>query len=196
MTQAQIQRMKDTETLVLSKGQTFWHYSIVPFLLIVPVLTTIDVFKFYVTHTYRAARPIDEMISTGYIWILPAIAFYFIQRRRLKFKIINVAVDRETFEKAVDKTAKELEWQFEEVTDDTIVAKSGFSWRSFGEQITIIWSKDKILFNSICDPDNRPSVTSAGMNRVNRKLFEKFINQNAANNRFGVMAADETQHQQ
>ena len=174
--------MKDTETLVLTKGQTFWHFSIVPFLLIVPILTTIDVFKFYVTHTYSAARPIDEIISTGYIWILPAIAFYFIQRRRLKFKIIKVAVDKDTFEKAVDETAKELEWQFEAVTYDTIVAKSGFSWRSWGEQITIIWSKDKILFNSICDPDNRPSVTSAGMNRVNRRLFEKFINQNAANN--------------
>ena len=127
MTQVQIQKMKDTETLVLTKGQTFWHYSIVPFLLIVPVMTTIDVFKFYVTHTYSAARPIEELISTGYIWVLPATAFYFIQRRRLKFKIINVSVDKDTFEKAVDETAKEMEWHFKEETNDTIIAKSGFN---------------------------------------------------------------------
>jgi hypothetical protein len=86
MTQLQIQRMKETETLVLTKGQTFWHYTIVHFLLIIPVLTTIDVFKYYVTHTYTAVRPIEDLISTGYIWIFPAIAFFFIQKRRLKFQ--------------------------------------------------------------------------------------------------------------
>lgn len=181
MTQIQIQKMKDTETLVLTKGQTFWHYSIVPFLLIFPVLTTIEVFKFYVTHTFSAPRPIKELISTGYIWVLPAIAFYFIQRHRLKFKIINLSVDKNTFENAVEETAKELEWHFVEKTYDIIIAKSGFSWRSWGEQITIIWSKDKILFNSICDPDNRPSVASFRMNKVNRKTFERVLNQNAAN---------------
>jgi hypothetical protein len=63
MTLVQIQRMKDTETLVLSMGQTFWHYCIIPFLLVVPVLTTIDVFKYYVTHTYSAVRSMKEIIS-------------------------------------------------------------------------------------------------------------------------------------
>lgn len=176
--------MKDTETLVLTKGQTFWHYAIVLFLLIVPVLTTVDVFKYYVTHTYSAARPIEDLISTGYIWILPAIAFFFIQKRRLNFKTINVPVDKDTFKEAVEQTAKELGWTIEKTTNDTIIAKSRFSWRSWGEQITIIWCKDKILFNSICDPDNRPSVASFGMNKVNRRTFEQFLSQDAANTNF------------
>jgi hypothetical protein len=196
MTQQQIQRMKDTETLVLTKGQTFWHYSVVPFLLIMPIMTTVDVFKYYVTHTYSAARPIGEIISTGYIWLLPAIAFFIIQRRRLKFRTINISVDKDAFKDAVEQTAKELEWTIEKATSDTVVAKSGFSWRSWGEQITIVWRSDKILFNSICDPDNRPSVASWGMNKVNRKTFEQFVRQNAANMRFAAMPADETQHQQ
>jgi hypothetical protein len=196
MTQVQIRRMKDTETLVLTKGQTFWHYAIVPFLLIVPILTTVDVFKYYVTHTYTAARPIKDLISTGYIWVLPAIAFFFIQKRRLKFKTIKVSVDKETFKEAVEQTAKEMEWAIEKVTNEIVFAKSGFSWRSWGEQITIIWCKDKILFNSICDPNNRPSVASFGMNKVNRKTFEQFLRQNAANMRLAAMPADETQHQQ
>jgi len=173
--------MKVTGTLVLTKGQTFWHYAIVPFLLLVPVLTTIDVFEFYVTHTYSAARPIEDLISTGYIWVLPAIASYFIQRRRLRFQTINVSVDKDTFKEVVEQTAKELEWTIEKATYDVVIAKSGFSWRSWGEQITIIWCKDKILFNSICDPDNRPSVASFGMNKVNRKIFEQFLRQDAAN---------------
>ena len=173
--------MKETETLVLTKGQTVWHYAIVPFLLIVPVLTTVDVFKYYVTHTYSSARPIEDLISTGYIWVLPAIVFYFIQRRRLRFQTINVSIEKGTFEEAVQQTAKELEWTIERATNDVTVAKSGFSWRSWGEQITIIWCKDKILFNSICDHDNKPSVSSFGMNRVNRRTFEQFLKQDAAN---------------
>jgi hypothetical protein len=181
MTQLQIQRMKETETLVLTKGQTFWHYTIVHFLLIIPVLTTIDVFKYYVTHTYTAVRPIEDLISTGYIWVFPAIAFFFIQKRRLKFKTINFLVDKDNFKEAVEQTAKEMEWTIEKMTNDIVVAKSGFSWRSWGEQITIIWCKDKILFNSICDPDSIPSVTSLGMNRVNRRILEKFLRQDAAN---------------
>lgn len=93
----------------------------------------------------------------------------------MKFKIINLSVDKETFEKAVEKTAKELKWEFVDAIGDTIVARSGFSWRSWGEQITIIWSKDKILFNSICDPDNKPSVASFGRNKVNRNTFEQAL---------------------
>ncbi|MEO6737579.1 MAG: hypothetical protein ABIM97_14555 [Ginsengibacter sp.] len=173
MTQAQIERMNDTKTLILTRGQTFWHYAIIPFLLIAPVMTTIDVFKYYVTHTYTSTKPIDFLF--GYIWILPALIFYFIQKSRLKFKTINISVDNKAFHHAVEQTAKELEWDITQMTNNIVVAKSGFSWRSWGEQITILHDKDKVLFNSICDPDNRPSVASFGMNKVNRNTFEKFL---------------------
>ena len=80
----------------------------------------------------------------------------------------------------MEQTAKELEWTIEKETNDIVVAKTGISWRSWGEQITIIWCKDKIFFNSICDPDNRPSLSSYGMNKLNRKIFEQFLLQNVA----------------
>src|SRR5579871_340098 len=173
MTKAQIERMTETKTLILTRGQTFWHYSIVPFLLIAPILTTIDVFKFYATHTYNSTKPIDYIF--GYFWILPALVFYLIQKHRLKFKTINVTIANNAFHQAVEKTAKELEWDIKQMTNEVVVAKSGFRWRSWGEQITILHDNDKILFNSICDPDNRPSVASFGMNKVNRVTFEKFL---------------------
>jgi hypothetical protein len=178
MTQVQIQKMNDTEILTLTRAQTFWHYSIIPFLLIAPVMTTIDVFKYYVTHTYTSTKSID--FTFGYIWILPALIFYFIQKGRLKFRTINISVDNNTFHKTVEQTAKELEWDIEQMANQIVVAKSGFSWRSWGEQITILHNKDKILFNSICDPDNRPSVASFGMNKVNRKTFEKILKDKCA----------------
>jgi hypothetical protein len=175
---SQIQRMKETGILTLTMGQTFWHYSIIPFLLIVPIMTTIDVFKYYVTHTYISKHPIDFIF--GYFWILPSLIFYFIQKSRLKFKTINLTVDDKAFHDAVKQTAKELDWKIQQMTHDIVVAKSGFSWRSWGEQITILHDTDKILFNSICDPDNRPSVASFGMNKVNLKTFEQIIRQQCA----------------
>jgi len=175
MAQQPIQKMIDRETLVLTKGQTFWHYSVIPFLLMAPIMTSISVFKYYVTHTYTAARPIEEIILPGYIWLLPAIAFFFIQKRRLKFKVINISVGKEIFKEATEQAAKELEWRIEKETSNIIIAKTAFNWRSWGEQITIIRCNDKILFNSICDPDKRPSVASWGMNKINREIFEQTL---------------------
>jgi hypothetical protein len=182
MTGLEIQKMKETETLVMTKGRLFWHYSFILFLLFVPVLTTIDVFKYYVTHTYRAPRPIEDIISTGYIWVMPAIALYFIQKRRLKFKVLNIGIDPDTFKTATEQTARELEWEIQTKTNDLIVAHRHWNWTgSWGEMITIIRDKDRILINSICDPDNRPSVASWGMNKVNIKTFEQYVRKTAPN---------------
>ena len=181
MTSQSIQKMKDTQTLVLTKGQLFWHYCILIFFLIPPIMTTIDVFKYYVTHTYRGVRTIGEMATWNYWPLLFAIVFYFVQKKRLKFKVINIRVNTDTFIQIAQETAKELEWEILERKSNLLVAKSGFNWRSWGELITIINDKDRILFNSICDPDNRPSIASWGMNKVNLKTFEQNIRLKAPN---------------
>lgn len=144
-------------------------------------MTTVDVFKYYVTDTYQGVRTIREMVTWSYLPLIPAIAFYFLQKRRLKFKVIDVAVDKDTFVNAANETAKDLEWEIVEQKSNLIVAKSGFSWRSWGELITIIRDNDRILFNSICDPDNKPSVASWGMNKVNYKTFEQHVRLKAPN---------------
>lgn len=164
-----VQKMKNTETLVLTKGQLFWHYCIIPFLLIVPLITTIDLLKSYVTHNYRGL-PI-EISSWSFLFLLPAIAFYMIQKRRLKFKVIDVTVNADKFMRIAEEIAKKNKWNIVNQKSNLIVAKSGFSWRSWGELITIIRDTDRILFNSICDPDNKPSVASWGKNKINLRTF-------------------------
>lgn len=173
MTATTIQRMKAKKRLVLAKGQLFWHYSLILLFLVSPVYTTIETFKYYITNAYHGVRTIDEMISAGYVWIIPAIIVFFIQKRRLRFRVIEMNISNEIFKTAIEETAKELEWEIEKRTNNFIIARSGFSYRSWGELITIIREKDRILFNSICDPDNKPSIASFGMNKLNRKMFEK-----------------------
>ncbi len=172
------QKMIDTETLVLTKGQLFWHYCIVPFLLISPIVSTIDLLKYYLTDSYSGTRSIGEMATWSYLPVIPALAFYFIQKRKLKFKVIDISIDSESFLVAINQSAQQLNWQIIKKSQNLIVARSSFNWRSWGELITVIRLKDKILFNSICDPDNRASVASWGMNRVNFKSFEYHLMSN------------------
>jgi len=154
-------------------------------------MTMIDVYKYYVTNTYQGVRSIDEMMTWSYLPLIPAVAFYFIQKTRLKFRVIPVAVDSEAFRNAVKETAEQLEWEILEQKTNLIIARSGFTWRSWGELITIIRDKDRILFNSICDPDNRPSVASWGMNKVNLKTFEQSLRLKAANSGFASAGRSE-----
>lgn len=181
-----IQKMIETGALVLTKGQLFWHYSIIGFFLIPPIINIIDIFQYYVTHTYRGVRTIGEMATWSYWTLIPAVGFYFIQKRRLKFKPINVALDSEAFFKIANATAKQLDWEIIEKKQNLIIAKSGFSWRSWGELITIIRTNDKVLFNSICDPDNITSVASWGMNKLNLETFEKTIQLKAPHSSTGL----------
>jgi hypothetical protein len=180
MTNKQIRKMRDTQILELSRGQLFWHYSVLVLLLVAPILTTVEAFKYYVLHDYTGPRPVEDLLLIGYLPIIPAIVFYFIQKRRLRFEIIDIQIDADSFKLAAEQTGEELEWDFLKMTPTLIVAKSGFSWRSWGELITIIREKDRILFNSICDPDNRPSVASWGMNKLNKKTFEQFAKKDHA----------------
>ena len=178
------QKMITTETLQLPKWQRFWHFSVVLYLLIIPIITTFSLTKDYFAGLFVNKRYPNEFLIFGYAWLLPAVAFYFRQKRCLRFKTIFISIDAEKFHQVVKETAKGLGWQVVKKTNTVIVAKSGFSWRSWGELITIIREKDRILFNSICDPDNRPSVASWGMNRRNRKIFEEHLRQTVPDRAF------------
>ena len=174
MTHLDIQNIKETETLKLTRGQLFRHYAIVPFLLIAPIMTTYSLIQIYVTKTYTGVRTADELMLTGYPWLIPALLFYFIQKRRLKFTVINISIDKEKFHKASELTADKLGWTIQHISTDSVIAvrQGGFLSGSWGEMITIIRDSDKVLINSICDPDNIVSVASYGWNKKNVRTYK------------------------
>ena len=179
-----IVNMKETERVKLSKWQRFWHFFIVIVVCIVPALVSYDLIVNYFTGSYiHKSYPVIYFIL-GYSLLLLAIVLFFIQLRRLRFSRIPVSADVEKFHASVNATAKELNWEILEKTNNLIVAKSGFSWQSWGERITIVRKHDSILFNSICDPDNRPSIASWGRNKKNRKRFEVHLLKMLSNKQF------------
>ena len=112
--------------------------------------------------------------------IIPAILgilFYRLQKRRLKFKSIDTKLTRDELGPIIEKVAKELEWTPFVNNKKIIIAKThpSFFSGSWGEQITILFDKNRILVNSICDPDKRSSVVSMGRNKKNMNRLIKEI---------------------
>jgi hypothetical protein len=88
--------------------------------------------------------------------------------------VINIAINEIGFNNAVEQTAKEMQWAFQFMTNDLVLAKSELSWKNWGQYITIIRTEQNILFNSIFEP-NKVALTSWGKNHKNRVMFEMFI---------------------
>jgi hypothetical protein len=166
--------MKQTKRLKLSRWQRLDHYFIVIFILIIPGFTLFSLFEIYVTDSYDGVRTTNELISTAWPWIIPAIAFYFIQKRRLRFKEVNIEYSDQEFQEAIERSAKEYEWQIEINNRNIFQAYRPWNWTgSWGEMITIVKDKDRLLLNSICDPNKWSSVASFGWNKRNIDTFLK-----------------------
>ncbi len=158
--------------LKLTTQQAFMHYAIVWFLLLIPGLIIFGYIKDYITNTHTGVRSPSDMIQTSIIFSLIAIVFYFIQRHKLKFSEYIIKHSEDDFEEALKWTVKELDWTIVTHQKKFIQAIHPFDWVvSGGELVTIINDGDSILINSICNPNNRPSVISFGWNKKNIGTF-------------------------
>ena len=177
MTKEQINYSIETGVMKLGNWDKFTHYGIVGFLFMIPGMFIF----FHLKDAFQeTARPFRE----GEIWfmIIPSILglfFYQLQRNRLKFKSIDTKLTRDELNEIIEKVANELEWRPYVNTKEIIIAKThpGFFSGSWGEQITILFDKNRILVNSICDPDKRSSIVSMGRNKKNMdRLSEEILN--------------------
>jgi len=154
--------------------QSLTHYGIVLFLLFIVSLSGWSLIKIYITCTYTGVRTADELIKTYLPFLALAIIFAIIQYRRLNFKEIQMSYTAEQFQEAIERTIKDLEWKIERNNKTFFRAARPWNWSgSWGEMITIIKDKDRLLINSICDPDHMSSVTSYGWNRKKIRTFLK-----------------------
>jgi len=180
MTSEQIKYSIETGEMKLVKWRKFTHYEIVGTLFILPAMVLFLLLKDYFQGAPRSLRESD-------IWfmIIPSILgllLYRIQKNRLKFKYIDTKLTREELNSIIEKVAEELEWIPYLNNQEIIIAKThpGFFSGSWGEQITILFDKNRVLVNSICDPSKRSSVVSMGRNKRNiNRLIEEITKANS-----------------
>lgn len=177
MKQERIRHSIETRELKLLLWEKCIHYGIVIFLFSLPVLVI-----YFQLKDYFEGVSIHKTQTQLWILIIPSIVgilFYRIQRNKLKLKIVETKLTREKIGQIVEKVGKELEWYPHIVDKNIIIAKThpGFWSGSFGEQISILFDKDRVLINSICDLESKSSVVSMGRNKDNEdKLIEEIRN--------------------
>lgn len=106
------------------------------------------------------------------------ILLYF-QWNRLAFKTKTTTLSRKDINPIIDEIAKELEWKVNVNKKNIVKAYTypSFFSGSWGEMITILFDGDKVMINSICNPDAQSSMSSMGRNRKHEKRFLKKIMQ-------------------
>lgn len=167
MTDEQIKYSIQTERLKLSISDKFSHYGIVGFFFIMPAMGAFLYLKDYFDGTIKTleAGKILFMI----IPLILGILFYLLQRKRLNLKFIETNLNREDIDKIIENVSLKLKWHPSVSNENIIIAKTtpSFFSGSWGEQITILFDKNRILINSICDLEQKSSVVSFGRNKKN-----------------------------
>lgn len=157
----------------MTRGQLLTHYGIVLFLLVIVLFTARDLAEIYLTNTYSGVRTARELVTASLPFIAGAIIFAVIQYRKLYFREYRVSVTEEQFREAIERTVKEVGWQIETNNKSLFRANrhGGYWSASWGEMVTILKDKDRLLINSICDPGHVSSIASFGWNRRNMDAF-------------------------
>jgi hypothetical protein len=171
MTEAQFQKSIERGELQLSTVGKFNHWSPIFFLLLVPVVILISIAVSIISqHSFHISQAELRII------IIPSVLsllIYLVQKRRLKFKIITTTLSQPEILKIIKQVSKDLNWIPGTHSANTFIATTnpGFFSGSWGEQITILFDGNQIFVNSVCNPQDRPSLASFGRNRNNMKTL-------------------------
>jgi hypothetical protein len=175
MTEQQRLASLQTKKLQLSLWDKVTHFAIIGVLLGIPLMVILFHLKELVNGKPASINQEGEIYFIMGSIIL-AIFFYKLQSDRLKFKEVHTTMSRQKLNDIIEKVGKELKWYPEEISEHIFIAKThpSFFSGSWGEQITIVFDTNKVLVNSICDPDQKSSVVSMGRNKKNvRRLIEE-----------------------
>jgi len=178
MTQEQYDKSIKTGELQLGLWQKAQHFSIVVFCFFIPaVLLLIHAFE------YLKGNPAYFAAGELYILIIPivlGVLFYWMQKNRLKFKIVKTVLTKDEIKNLIEMLCKEYKWTSSFHNTHVFILKTnpGFFSGSWGEQITILLNGDDVLLNSICDPDQKSSVVSMSRNRENIETLVVNIEKN------------------
>jgi hypothetical protein len=167
MTEEQIENSIQNNKLNLGTWDKFNHYSIVWFLLFMPAVMIFLHVKDYFRVSPNPINGGDLIFSI--IPIVLAFLFYKSQQNKLKFKIAETNLERPELDKIIHNVASELQSKVYSRGDKFVLANTNPSFLSgsWGEQITILFDKNRVLINSICDLNKKTSLVSMGRNRKN-----------------------------
>lgn len=120
-----------------------------------------------------------QLENSTLLFTILSVFFLFLQKNRLRYKQIEEELKFLSISELCDFLIKKYNWVLVKKSNQSYLFERSFdlnvSIGSWGELITVIIKEDKILFNSICNPNAPTSIASWGMNRRNYKQFKNAI---------------------
>ena len=159
----------------LTPWQNLSHYGIVFYFLVMPVLFLFLYLKDYLSYGHVHLK--GGILYMGFGSLFLSFLFYYLQKRKLRFKVVETKLEFDVLRKIILDAGKNDDWTIKIDNRSVVVFKThpGFLSGSWGEQVTVLFSDKKVLINSICDLDKRPSVISYGGNRRNVRTLVNAI---------------------
>lgn len=155
--------------LKLSFWQKFTHFGIVFYFLTIPILFLFLYLKDYILYGHVHIK--EGVVYMGFGSLFLSGLFYYLQKRKLMFKITETQLELNVLRNIILETGKSNGWTTKTNNKSVVVFKThpGFLSGSWGEQVTVLFSRRKVMINSICDLDKKSSVVSYGGNKRNVK---------------------------
>ncbi|PIA81741.1 hypothetical protein BFR04_13495 [Gaetbulibacter sp. 4G1] len=173
MTTEEIKYSLTSKYLKLNFLDKLNHYGKTSIFLIVPI-----VFIFLKTRSLFTDEKVNSgnkiLILVGVFTIL-GILFLIIQRRQLKFKSIRTRLPEKELIDIIKDVCDEKEWTIYDFGKNYLKIKtfSDLLTGSFGEDITIILDKNRVLINSKCKLSKRNYLFSNPNGQNISTFFEK-----------------------
>ena len=164
--------MKSTEKIKLTKGEWFNHFGISIYL-IIPIIMFGHLFvEFYLL---KMPNPNPDNFNAFYLMLLflgVSIFLYWRKWKRLFFQEYKVKLTDEQFERAIKATAIELNWQIEKLERNYAEAfRFPEAFGNGGEKITVKKTENKVLINSMGNPELLRKGYSRKRNKENLNSF-------------------------
>jgi hypothetical protein len=173
MKEINISEMLINKRLKLDKIDLYLHYSPIFAILIVPIINLYYLVLSIIKNDQIGYNRVLDGIELPIVFFLISIIFFIIKYNNLNFRTIEIDVDNNRFDKALELTINELEWTKLTKRKNYFLGKSESSLIGFGETVTIIRKDGIIIFNSIDNPRNILSNFSFGGNRKNLETFKR-----------------------
>lgn len=161
--------------LQLTKDERWSHFLPVIFLVIVAIIWGgFGIYKI-IEKIFSGELILSDfsMILGSLFFVLASYLIHRMQNNVLQFFTIRSDSLFSKKYKIVNSVGKKLNWKKVFEKDNIIIGKTPFNGSSWGEQITVIFYQDKILVNSICDPDKKASIIGPNHKNINA-FFYKF----------------------
>ena len=172
MTAQTIREIDKTRRRKLTAGQKFWYYFLAIAFLAIGLLNFYWFLESTYSENYNGARTGNQILGSVIFWISLAILIFIIQKRRLRFRQINVSLSENEFKEKMQLIAEKEKWTLSNNNKRFAIFHNGSGW-TWGLEMTVLRFENYILANSICDVDSRSTVSILNENERNLKKLER-----------------------